>query len=98
MDDDGVPLRSAADASLLQRAAEGDQQAGEQLVNKYTPAITAIAGNYNLTLSELAKVAENTWQALVENIDRLRLEHPDRVGSWLAATARNECLRILAAR
>ena len=27
-----------------------------------------------------------------------RIEHADRVGSWLAATARNECLRSLAAR
>jgi DNA-directed RNA polymerase specialized sigma24 family protein len=98
MDDDGVPLRSAADASLLQRAAEGDQEAGEQLVNKYSPVITAIAGKYNLTLIELAKVAQNTWQAVVEDVDRLKLEHPDRFDSWFAATARNECLRILAAR
>jgi hypothetical protein len=28
----------------------------------------------------------------MENLDRL--DHPDRVGSWLAATARDECLRI----
>ena len=33
---------------------------------------------------------------LIEHIDRI--EHADRVGSWLAATARNECLRSLAAR
>jgi len=25
------------------------------------------------------------------------MEYPERVGSWLAATARNECLRSLAA-
>jgi RNA polymerase sigma factor (sigma-70 family) len=33
---------------------------------------------------------------LIEYIDRI--EQPDRVGSWLAATARNECLRHVAAR
>jgi RNA polymerase sigma factor (sigma-70 family) len=33
---------------------------------------------------------------LLQHIDRI--EYPDRVGSWLAATARNECLRSLAAR
>ena len=33
---------------------------------------------------------------MLEHIDRI--QYPDRVGSWLAATARNECLRNLAAR
>jgi RNA polymerase sigma factor (sigma-70 family) len=33
---------------------------------------------------------------LLEHIDRI--EHPDRVASWLAATARNACLRSLAAQ
>jgi RNA polymerase sigma factor (sigma-70 family) len=33
---------------------------------------------------------------LLEHIDRI--EYPARVGSWLAATARHECLRSLAAR
>jgi RNA polymerase sigma factor (sigma-70 family) len=33
---------------------------------------------------------------LLQHIDRI--QYPDRVGSWLAATARNECLRSLAAR
>ena len=33
---------------------------------------------------------------LIEHIGRI--EQPDRVGSWLAATARNECLRHVAAR
>jgi RNA polymerase sigma factor (sigma-70 family) len=33
---------------------------------------------------------------LIEHIDRI--EQPARVGSWLASTARNECLRHVAAR
>lgn len=37
-----------------------------------------------------------TWLRWLEHIDRL--EHPARVGSWLAATARDECLRAVAAR
>jgi RNA polymerase sigma factor (sigma-70 family) len=41
-------------------------------------------------------VVQTTWLRLLEHIDRI--EYPDRVGSWLAATARNECLRSLAAR
>lgn len=45
--------------------------------------------------SDAADVAQTTWLRLLEHIDRI--ECPDRVGSWLAATARNECLRSLAA-
>ena len=33
---------------------------------------------------------------LIEHVDRI--EQPARVGSWLASTARNECLRHVAAR
>ncbi len=33
------------------------------------------------------------WLRLVENLERLR--EPEHVGSWLAAVARHECLRIV---
>jgi RNA polymerase sigma factor (sigma-70 family) len=45
---------------------------------------------------DAADVSQTTWLRLLQHIDRI--EYPDRVGSWLAATARNECLRSLAAR
>jgi RNA polymerase sigma factor (sigma-70 family) len=51
---------------------------------------------FKLVESDAADVCQTTWLRLLEHIDRI--EHPDRVGSWLAATARNECLRSLAAR
>jgi RNA polymerase sigma factor (sigma-70 family) len=51
---------------------------------------------FKLSESDAADVAQTTWLRLLEHIDRI--EYPDRVGSWLAATARNECLRSLAAR
>ena len=55
-----------------------------------------LPGNFELLESDAADVVQTTWLRLLEHIDRI--EHPDRVGSWLAATARNECLRNLAAR
>lgn len=38
-------------------------------------------------------MVQTTWLRLVENLDRLR--HPERVGGWLASTARHECLRVV---
>ena len=51
--------------------------------------------DFKLTESDAADVVQTTWLRLLEHIDRI--QYPDRVGSWLAATARNECLRSLAA-
>jgi RNA polymerase sigma factor (sigma-70 family) len=81
---------------LVQRAAEGDRWAWERLVDQYARLIWAITRDFKLAESDAADVAQVTWMRLLEHIDRLK--SPDRVGSWLAATARNECLRHLAAR
>ena len=83
-------------AQLVRLAAEGDRRAWEGLVDQYSRLIWAITRDFKLVESDAADVAQVTWLRLLEHIDRI--EHPDRVGSWLAATARNECLRSLAAR
>ena len=83
-------------AGLVRRAAEGDRHAWEGLVDQYARLIWSITVDFKLTESDAADVAQTTWLRLLQHIDRI--EHPDRVGSWLAATARNECLRSLAAR
>ena len=83
-------------ASLVRRAAEGDRGAWEGLVDQYARLIWSITVEFKLIESDAADVAQTTWLRLLQHIDRI--EHPDRVGSWLAATARNECLRSLAAR
>src|SRR5262249_42164488 len=52
--------------------------------------------DFKLVESDAADVFQATWLRLLEHIDRL--EHPARVGSWLAAPARHECLRRVAGR
>ena len=83
-------------AALMRRASNGDHQAWERLVDQYARLIWSITVDFKLVESDAADVAQTTWLRLLEHIDRI--EYPDRVGSWLAATARNECLRCLAAR
>src|SRR5689334_8167914 len=82
--------------TLVRRAAEGDRRAWERLVSQYERLSWSITVEFKLGDSDAADVAQTTWLRLLEHIDRI--QHPDRVGSWLAATARNECLRNLAAR
>jgi RNA polymerase sigma factor (sigma-70 family) len=81
---------------LVRRAAAGDHGSWERLVDKYARLIWAITRDFKLGESDAADVAQATWLRLLEHIDRI--QYPERVGSWLAATARNECLRSLASR
>jgi RNA polymerase sigma factor (sigma-70 family) len=92
----GQSLNSSDVARLVRCAAEGDLGAWERLVDQFARLIWSITVEYKLVESDAADVCQTTWLRLLEHIDRI--EHPDRVGSWLAATARNECLRSLAAR
>src|SRR5881394_2966059 len=89
-------LDSSGVAELVRRAVDGDMTAWDRLVDQYARLIWSITVEFKLVESDAADVAQTTWLRLLEHIDRI--QHPDRVGSWLAATARNECLRNLAAR
>jgi RNA polymerase sigma factor (sigma-70 family) len=94
-DDLEVPAVADLDVTRLVRwAAAGDTGAWEQLVDRYGRLIWSITRDFKLVESDAADVFQTTWMRLIEHIDRI--EHADRVGSWLAATARNECLRCLA--
>jgi RNA polymerase sigma factor (sigma-70 family) len=81
---------------LMRRAANGDPSAWEGLVDKYGRLIWSITRDFKLVESDAADVFQTIWMRLIEHIDRI--EHADRVGSWLASTARNECLRFLSLR
>ena len=83
-------------ADLVRRATDGDLWAWERLIDQYGRLIWATTHNLKLPESDAADVVQATWLRLLENIHRL--EYPERVGSWLVATARHECLRTLAAR
>jgi len=89
-------LDTAEVAGLVRGAAAGDRRSWERLVDQFARLIWSITADFKLAESDAADVAQTTWLRLLEHIDRI--EYPDRVGSWLAATARNECLRSLAAR
>jgi RNA polymerase sigma factor (sigma-70 family) len=92
----------AADGAIMEivgwvrRAATGDLQAWNRLVGQYSRLIWSITASFKLGESDAADVVQTTWMRLIEHIDRI--EQPAKIGSWLASTARNECLRHVAAR
>jgi RNA polymerase sigma factor (sigma-70 family) len=88
----GGPDRGAI-AALVKAAAAGDQHAWNGLVDKFASTVWAIARGYRLNAADAADVSQTTWLRLVENLNRI--EQPERVGAWLATTARREALRVL---
>jgi RNA polymerase sigma factor (sigma-70 family) len=83
-------------AEAVRCAAAGDAAAWDWLMDQYGRLIWSITRDFKLVDSDASDVVQTTWLRLVEHIDRL--EHPERVGAWLATTARNECLRNIATR
>jgi RNA polymerase sigma factor (sigma-70 family) len=83
-------------AQLVRRAAAGDRGAWEGLVDQYSRLIWAMTREFKLAESDAADVVQATWLRILEHINRI--EYPERIGSWLATTARHECLRHLAAK
>jgi RNA polymerase sigma factor (sigma-70 family) len=82
-------------AILVRQAAAGDKHAWERIVDQYSRLIWAMTRDFRLAEIDAADVVQTTWLRLLEHIGRI--EYPERIGSWLATTARHECLRHLAA-
>ena len=80
-------------AKLVEAAAGGDSGAWDRLVDRFASTVWAIARAHRLNSADAADVSQTTWLRLVENLDRI--QQPERVGAWLATTARRESLRIL---
>jgi RNA polymerase sigma factor (sigma-70 family) len=55
--------------------------------------VHGICRGHRLGRDDAADVNQVVWLRLVEHLDRIRT--PDAVGGWIAATTRNECLRVL---
>jgi RNA polymerase sigma factor (sigma-70 family) len=80
-------------AELVVAAAAGNKTAWDALVDKFAGTVWAIARGHRLSTADAADVSQTTWLRLVENLHRI--QQPERVGAWLAVTARRESLRVL---
>jgi RNA polymerase sigma factor (sigma-70 family) len=78
---------------LVPAAAGGCQDAWNQIVERYAGRVWAVARAHRLSAADAADVSQTTWLRLLEHLPRLTA--PERVGAWLATTARRECLRVI---
>jgi RNA polymerase sigma factor (sigma-70 family) len=79
-------------AELVGRAGTGDRAAWGELVDRYGGLVWAVARGYGLGPQDAADVSQVVWLRLLQHLGALR--QPERLGAWLATTARRESLRI----
>ena len=89
----GASHRSVSVSALVQGARDGNSGAWEELVARFGGMIAATGRRYRLSPADIAELQQTTWLRLVENIHRV--EQPERVGGWLATTARRESLLLV---
>jgi RNA polymerase sigma factor (sigma-70 family) len=78
---------------LLAGAADGDRVAWDALFERFGGVVWAATRAHRLSDADAADVNQHTWMRLVENLDRI--QDPQRLGAWLATTARRECLAVI---
>ena len=81
---------------LARAAAAGDQHGWDGLVERFGELVWSTTRAYGLNPGEGADAAQTTWLLLAEQLGHLEAQH-ERLGVWLAATARRESLRLLGA-
>jgi len=85
-------MEPAEITGLVRAAAGGDSDAWTKIVEHFSGLIWAITRGYRLASPDAADVFQTTWLRLAEHLDRIA--SPERLGAWLATTARRESLRI----
>jgi RNA polymerase sigma factor (sigma-70 family) len=91
-----VPPKSSTQPhvrTLLAAAAAGDERGWDALLDRFGSMIWAVARAHRLGDADAADVTQATWTTLLTHLDQIK--DPDRLGAWLATTARRECLRLL---
>jgi len=81
--------------ALVARAAGDDQQAWDELIERYAPLVWAICTRYRLSSHDIEDVGQSVWLLLVEQLGKLR--EPAALPGWLATTTKRECIRVVTA-
>jgi RNA polymerase sigma factor (sigma-70 family) len=81
------------DRDLIQRCRRGSVGAWHQVLNRYERLVFSIPLKYGLSKDDAADVAQITFTALVQNMDKLAEE--SRLGAYLSTIARRNTWRLL---
>jgi len=85
-----------SNAELLAAALRREPEAWDGLVDRFGRLVWAVVRGFELPASDAADLSQTVWLRLVEHMDQIK--EPERLGSWLATTARREGIKLLRRR
>jgi len=80
-------------ADLLLGISDGNPTAWDEILRRYGDVVSRTVRSFRLQEADTVDAMQMTWLRLAENAHRVQF--PERLGGWLATTARRECLHIL---
>lgn len=80
-------------ADLLARVNDGDEQAWNELVDRFAGLVWSVARSFRLSAAATEDVVQTVWLRLAEYSARIR--EPERLAAWLATSTRHEALRVI---
>lgn len=81
--------------ALVQSAVDGDAAAWKALVEGLSPLVWSVVRAHRLGDADAHEVYQTVWFRFAQHLGRIR--EPEKAGSWLASTARHECLKVIKA-
>ncbi|MBA2775669.1 MAG: sigma-70 family RNA polymerase sigma factor [Chloroflexia bacterium] len=84
--------RHETDTGMLAACLEGDQQAWDLLVERYTRLVYSIALKSGLGEQDAADVVQNVFTIVLRRLESL--QQPDRFSAWLITTTHRESWRF----
>jgi RNA polymerase sigma factor (sigma-70 family) len=87
-----VDLGRESNGQVARRALKGDERAWTELVSRFGTTIRRVAQGTGLNIADAADAQQATWIRFMRHADQIR--DLERIGPWLATTARRESLRI----
>ena len=90
MNDDTVDRDS--DLNLIQACRRGDNDAWENVLQRYERLVYFIPLSQGLSVEDAADVVQHTFTALLQSLDSLRDD--SHLGGWLCTVARRQAWRL----
>ncbi|MET7571463.1 sigma-70 family RNA polymerase sigma factor [Streptomyces sp. NPDC005492] len=89
----GGTVDRAQVGTLVQSAVDGDAAAWKAIVEGLSPLVWSVVRAHRLSDADAHEVYQTVWFRFAQHLRRIR--EPEKTGSWLASTARNECLKVI---
>lgn len=85
-------IENPSDTDLVTRAANGEQQAWDTLVDRYAPLVWSLCREHSLSDADVRTIGQAVWLQLASQLGTLG--EPAALAGWLAATTRRECGKL----